>query len=172
MLQIFSSTNFSINVAGSKTDNDVAGKKSTLPIAFSVDSKDTVGMTWLLNAVVYINVQAVESLIEIGANPSLMSDKRWNALHFAAQIGNIGINDLIQNHLPNINSKTKAGQTPLMIAASFGNLDAVKWKWKCFRDCNILRFYRLSIYLCAVCKGHVLCNIFGIERLLSLKFTS
>ena len=78
----------------------------------------------------------------------------------------------MQNHLPNINSKTKAGQTPLMIAASFGNLDAVKWKWKCFRDCNILRFYPLSIYLCAVCKGHVLCNIFGIERLLSLKFTS
>ena len=127
-------------------------------------------MTRLMNAVVHVNVQAVKSLIERGANPSLTSNKGWNALHFAAQVGDIGIIDLIQNHLPHINSKTKAGQTPLMIAASFGNLDAVKWK--CFRDCNILRFYPRCIYLCAVCKGHVLCNIFGIERLLSLKFTS
>ena len=127
MLQIFSLPNFSIDVAGSKTDSGVTEKKSTLPFGFSVDSKDAAGMTRLMNAVVHVNIQAVKSLIEIGANPSLTSDKGWNALHFAAQVGDIGIIDLIQNHLPNINSKTKAGQTPLMIAASFGNLDAVEW---------------------------------------------
>ena len=40
------------------------------------------------------------------------------------------------------------------------------------RLCDMLRFKQLGIYLCAVCKGHALCNIYGIEQLLSLKFTS
>ena len=39
------------------------------------------------------------------------------------------------------------------------------------RSCDMLRFYQLSIDLCAVCKSHTLCNIYGIEQLLSLKFT-
>ena len=51
-----------------------------------------------MNAVVHVNIQAVKSLIEIGANPSLTSDKGWNALHFAAQVGDIGIIDVIQDH--------------------------------------------------------------------------
>ena len=97
-LKIFSLPNFSIDVAGSKTDSDVTKKKSTLPFGFSVDSKDAAGMTRLMNAVVHVNIQAVKSLIEIGANPSLTSDKGWNALHFAAQVGDIGIIDVIQDH--------------------------------------------------------------------------
>ena len=40
------------------------------------------------------------------------------------------------------------------------------------RLCDMLRFKQLSIDLCDACNGHALCNIYGIEQLLSFKFAS
>ena len=108
-------------------EGDVTEMKSTLPRGFSVDSRNTTGRTPLMNAALNGNVQAVKSMIKRGADPSLTDNKGWNTLHFAAQGGDTDIISLIHTHLPNIESKTGQGYTPLMLAASTGNLHAVKW---------------------------------------------
>ena len=108
-------------------EGDVTEMKSTLPRWFSVDSRNTTGRTPLMNAASKGNVQAVKSMIKRGADPSLTDCKGWNMLHFAAEGGDTDIISLIHTHLPNIESKTCEGETPLMAAASCGKLHAVKW---------------------------------------------
>ena len=108
-------------------DSHVTEMKLTLPRGLSFDSRDAEGRTPLMNAALNGNVQAVESLMKRGADPSLMDNKGWNTLHNAAQGGNTDIISLIHAHLPNIESKTGEGHTPLMVAALCGKLHAVKW---------------------------------------------
>ena len=108
-------------------DSDVTEMKSTLPRGFSVDCRNTTGRTPLMNAALNGNVQVVKSVIKRGADPSLMDNRGWNTLHCAAQGGDTDIISLIHTHLPNIDSKTGEGDTPLMLAASCGKLHAVKW---------------------------------------------
>ncbi|PFX12027.1 Ankyrin-2 [Stylophora pistillata] len=94
---------------------------------FSVDSRDETGRTPLMNAALNSNVQAMKSLIKRGADPSLMSHDGWNSLHFAAKNGDPDIIDLILTHVPDIESKTADGTTPLIIAVRFGKLQGVKY---------------------------------------------
>ena len=108
-------------------EGDVTEMKSTLPRGFSVDSRNTTGRTPLMNAALNGNVQAVKSMIKRGADPSLTDNKGWNTLHHAASGGDTDIISLIHTHLPNIESKTGEGDTPLMVAALCGKLHAVKW---------------------------------------------
>ena len=108
-------------------DSHVTEMKLTLPRGLSFDSRDAEGRTPLMNAALNGNVQAVESLMKRGADPSLMDNRGWNTLHNAAQGGNTDIISLIHAHLPNIESKTSKGHTPLMVAALCGKLHAVKW---------------------------------------------
>ena len=107
-------------------DSNVTEMKLTLPPGFSVDSRNATGRTPLMNAALNGNVQAVESLMKSGADPSLMDNIGWNTLHYAARGGNTDIISLIHAHLPNIESKTSKGHTPLMVAACYGELHAVK----------------------------------------------
>ncbi|XP_066023841.1 ankyrin-2-like isoform X3 [Pocillopora verrucosa] len=108
-------------------EGDVTEMKSTLPRGFSVDYRNTTGRTPLMNAALNGNVQAVKSMIKRGADPSLTDNKQWNTLHHAASGGDTDIISLIHTHLPNIESKTGEGLTPLMVAAVHGKLHAVKW---------------------------------------------
>ena len=80
-----------------------------------------------MNAAFNGNVQAVKSIMERGADPSLMDNLGWSTLHHAAAGGDTDIISLIHTHLPNIESKTGEGYTPLMVAAFTGKLHAVKW---------------------------------------------
>ena len=80
-----------------------------------------------MNAALNGNVKAVKSIMKRGADPSLMDNRGWNTLHLAAQGGDTDIISLIHTHLPNIESKTGEGYTPLMVAAGTGKLHAVKW---------------------------------------------
>ena len=48
-------------------------------------------------------------------------------LHYAAQGGDTDVISLIHTHLPNIESNTGEGYTPLMVAAFCGKLHAVQW---------------------------------------------
>ena len=107
-------------------DSHVTEMKLTLPRGLSVDSRNATGRTPLMNAALNGNVQAVESLMKRGADPSLMDNRGWNTLHYAARGGNTDIISLIHAHLPNIESKTSKGHTPLMVAAFYGELHAVK----------------------------------------------
>ena len=108
-------------------DSNVTEMKLTLPPGFSVDSRNATGRTPLMNAALNGNVQVVKSVIKRGADPSLMDNRGWNTLHCAAQGGDTDIISLIHTHLPNIDSKTREGDTPLMLAALNGKLRAVKW---------------------------------------------
>ena len=80
-----------------------------------------------MNAALNGYVQAVKSIMKRGADPSLMDNRGWNTLHHAAMGGDTDIISLIHTHLPNIESKTGEGYTPLMVAAFNGKLHAVKW---------------------------------------------
>ena len=80
-----------------------------------------------MNAAFNGNVQAVKSIMERGADPSLMDNLGWSTLHHAAAGGDTDIISLIHTHLPNIESKTGEGYTPLMVAVFNGKLHAVKW---------------------------------------------
>ena len=108
-------------------DSNVTEMKLTLPRGFSVDSRNATGRTPLMRAALKGNVEVVKNVIKRGADPSLMDNRGWNTLHFAAQGGDTDILSLIHTHLPNIESKTGEGYTPLMVAAFTGKLHAVKW---------------------------------------------
>ena len=111
-----------MNKGNKKGDSDI-----TPPSASYVDFRDAIGGTPLMGAAYKGKVQVVKSLIERGADPSLMDKKGWNSLHVAANGGDADIIDLIHTQVPNIESKTGDGCTPLMIAAFNSKLHAVKW---------------------------------------------
>ena len=108
-------------------DSNVTEMKLTLPPGFSVDFRNATGRTPLMNAAFNGNVQAVKSIMKRKADPSLMDNRGWNTLHHAAAGGDTDIISPIHTHLPNIESKTGEGCTPLMVAALSGKLNAVKW---------------------------------------------
>ena len=115
------------SVHSAERDSNVTEMKLTLPRGFSVDSRNATGRTPLMNAALNGNVQVVKSVIKRGADPSLMDNRGWNTLHYAAHGGDTDMISLIHTHLPNIESKTGEGETPLMVAAAHGKLHAVKW---------------------------------------------
>ncbi|PFX19567.1 putative ankyrin repeat protein [Stylophora pistillata] len=108
-------------------ESKVANGATPLIMEFSVDSRDQTGRTPLMNAALNSNVQAINSLIKRGADPSLMNNDGWKSLHFAAKNGDPDIIDLILTHVPDIESKTADGTTPLIIAVRFGKLQGVKY---------------------------------------------
>ena len=73
------------------------------------------------------NLHAVKSFLEKGATVTCEDNKGWNGLYFAAQGGDTDIISLILTHLPDIESKTAYGETPLIIAFRHGKLPAVKY---------------------------------------------
>ena len=95
-----------------------------LPI---IDSKTGEGLTPLIVAAGNGKLHAVKWFLEKGATVTCENKRRWNTLHLAAQGGDTDIISLIHTHLPNIESKTSEGNTPLMVAAGTGKLHAVKW---------------------------------------------
>ena len=106
---------------------DVTKMKSTLPLGFSVDSRNATGRTPLMNQALKGNVQAVKSLIMRGADPSQVDNDGWNSLHFAAQGGDPETIDLILSYVPDIESETVYGETPLICAARRCKLKGVKY---------------------------------------------
>ncbi|XP_022800162.1 ankyrin repeat domain-containing protein 50-like [Stylophora pistillata] len=92
-----------------------------------IESKTAKGYTPLMVAALNGKLHAVKWFLEKGANVTCVDSRRWNALHFAAQPGDTDVIDLIFTHLPDIESKTAEGYTPLMVAAFKGKLHAVKW---------------------------------------------
>nr|XP_058949946.1 ankyrin-1-like [Pocillopora verrucosa] len=93
----------------------------------NIEPKSGEGETPLMVAAFCSNLHAVKWFIEKGETVACEGNKGWNTLHFAAQGGDTDIISLIHTHLPNIESRTDEGETPLMVAAFCGNLHAVKW---------------------------------------------
>ena len=93
----------------------------------NIESKTGEGYTPLMIAAYSGKLNAVEWFLEKGATVNCVDKKEWNTLHCAAQSGETDIISLIHIHLPNIESKTGEGCTPLMVAVYCGKLHAVKW---------------------------------------------
>ena len=71
--------------------------------------------------------RAVKWFLEKGANATCENNRGWNSLHFAAQGGDPEVISLIHTHVPNIDSRSTEGLTPLMVATVTGKPRAVKW---------------------------------------------
>ena len=95
-----------------------------------IDSRTKEGYTPLMKAALTDKLQAVKYLLKQGADPSLQDNDGWNGLHHASQGGNPEVIELMLSHLPCIDSRTKEGYTPLMIAADNDKLQAVKYLLK------------------------------------------
>ena len=84
-------------------------------------------------AVLSGKLDAVKWFLDKGATVTGVDSKGLNILHLSAHSANIGIISLFHTRLLDFESRffddyrTKAGRTPLMVAASFGKFDAVKW---------------------------------------------
>ena len=91
----------------------------------NIESKTGEGETPLMVAALAGKLHAVKWFLEKGATVACESNTGWNTLHYAAEGGDTDIISLIHTHLPNIESKTGEGLTPLMVAAFTGKLHAV-----------------------------------------------
>ncbi|XP_022796758.1 uncharacterized protein LOC111335162 isoform X2 [Stylophora pistillata] len=91
------------------------------------DPRDTKDRTPLMRAAWYGKLQAVECLIGLGANPSLEDDDGWNSLHWALLSDNTAVIDTMLSHGVSAESKTKKGDTPLMLARRYGVPNAITY---------------------------------------------
>lgn len=69
---------------------------------------------------------AVQKLLELGADANAQDNDGDSALHGAAQSGNVEILNILLARGANANLKNKVGGTPLMWAAVFGNEEATR----------------------------------------------
>ena len=109
---------------------DVDEIESLLALGFPIDRRDDEGRTPLMMAAVNGKLQAVKYLLKQGADPSIQDNNGWNTFHHASQGGNPEVIELMPHHVPSIDSITKLGVTPLMVAAYNGKLQAVKYLLK------------------------------------------
>ena len=92
----------------------------------NTESKTGEGCTPLMAAALCGKLHAVKQFLEKGATVTSVDSNRWDILHFAARSGDPDTVDLILTHLPDIESKTADGETPLIIAVLYGKLQGVK----------------------------------------------
>jgi len=87
-----------------------------------LDLKSKQGNTALIMAVTSVHNKIFELLFDAGANPCITDGNGQNAMHWAAETGNIEIVQLLLGNKQLLDSKTNAGYTPLMLAAQRSHL--------------------------------------------------
>lgn len=110
-----------------ETRNDYAEKMLLDHPNLDPDARGLNGITALSNYIWRDNKDAVERLLERGADVNSQDNDGDAPLHGAAQIGNVEIVDLLIDKGADPNLKNKQGGTPLMWAAVYGNEDAARW---------------------------------------------
>ena len=101
-----------------------------LSCGFSIDSRDEDGFTPLMHAAACAKVQAVNYLLEKGADPFLIGEKNeWSLLHFSSQGGNVIIIETFLSRGLDINKKDNSTSniTPLILTIVYNNLEAMKY---------------------------------------------
>ncbi|XP_022778539.1 uncharacterized protein LOC111320115, partial [Stylophora pistillata] len=89
--------------------------------------RDSEGNTPLAYAAACGQIEAVNCLLEHGADPSLKGQDGWSLLHFAAQSGNVTIIDTMLSKGLNIDSRGETrGLTPLLVSLKNDKLEAAK----------------------------------------------
>ena len=85
------------------------------------------GVTALSSYVWRERKDAVQKLLDRGADVNAQDNDGDAPLHGAAQTGNVEILDMLLDRGANPNLKNKQGGTPLMWAAVYGHEDAARW---------------------------------------------
>ena len=84
-----------------------------------VDSKDSEGSTPLMLAAACGMIEAVNYLLDKGADPCIGDQLGRNSLHAASEGGNVAIITKMLSLGLDVNSKDFAGCTPLKIAKTY-----------------------------------------------------
>ena len=88
-----------------------------------IDSKTKSGATPLMCAVAEGHLEICEMLLKAGADPLAVRRNGWNAMHEAALNGRAVVVKMLLAHKQLLDSKSKTGHTPLMMAAENGHLE-------------------------------------------------
>jgi len=96
---------------------DIAKIKFLLSLGFPVDSRDHNGKTPLMMAVLEDKIEAVNSLLDHGANPLLEDNLKRSSIHHVAKGGNITMISMMLSKGLAVNSGKNLGMVPLILAA-------------------------------------------------------
>lgn len=88
-----------------------------------LDSKGKSDLTPLMIAAEKGFQDCCELLLKVGANPLVTDKQGWSAMHRAAQQGKTEIVRMLSANKQLLNSKTKVGATPLILAARNGHTE-------------------------------------------------
>ena len=88
-----------------------------------IDSKIKTGHTPFIMAASKGHLEICEMLLKAGADPLAVMGDGWNAMHFAAKTGKGLVVKMLLAYKPLIDSKSKTGHTPLMMAAKMRHLE-------------------------------------------------
>jgi uncharacterized protein len=116
--------------ASAMEDAVVRGRTSSarvlLDAGFNINQLTSQGSTYLGDAALKRQLSVVTVLLDKGASVSLRARSGATALHDAALGGNPAVIDLLLDRGADINAREiETGATPLMLAASLNQLDAV-----------------------------------------------
>jgi ankyrin repeat protein len=94
---------------------------------FDINSVNEGGNTPVLIVLICNHPHIVQTLVDKGADLSIVDNDGWNVLHWAARNGNFDLIELVLvNTTIDINSTTFGGGTPIMMALQNNELDASK----------------------------------------------
>jgi Ankyrin repeats (3 copies) len=100
---------------------------ANINFAVTTDNKYK-GRTALMQAAHTNQADAVALLLDAGANATVAESHGWSAMHYAARNGDIDSLRVFKQHGVNLDqpSPVSRGETPLMIAARSGEIEAIK----------------------------------------------
>ena len=108
---------------------NVAIIETILSKGLDIDIKDDcgTGLTPLAVSILFKNLEALNYLLNKGANPFVENNLNGNLLHLATKGGDVDIIKAILSHGFDINSRDDECNTPLMVAAACANVQAVNY---------------------------------------------
>ena len=92
----------------------------------SIDERDNNQMTPLMAAAAFGQVDVMKLLLSRAANPHLVQDKGWSALHFASTNENAAATKILLDAGVDIDGETNDGGTALMVAAHCGRINPLR----------------------------------------------
>ncbi|KAH8197346.1 hypothetical protein TruAng_008476 [Truncatella angustata] len=113
------------NIVNTAVRGDLAQLRHLVQRNVDINVQDGLQETALFAAVCHQHVDAVELLLQAGANPNLTCSNSWKALHAVSRSGNEGIARLLLRHGANTEARDSVGWVPLHVASLYGNENIV-----------------------------------------------
>lgn len=97
-------------------------------------TRNPYGYTALRKTILLGNSEICEVLLEVGADPYVINQDHWNAMHEAAWNGKAKVVNTLLKYSNLIESKTSSGQTPLLLAIENGKSEVCEVLLKASAD--------------------------------------